>query len=181
MRLRTKIILAIIMFMVGIGAGVAMMPGHFRITRSTLIAAPPSVVFDQVNNFQKWEAWSPWAKTDPSAKISFSGPESGVGTVFRWDGNNEVGAGSMTILESKPGDRIEIALVFTKPFVATNQTEFTFRPEGDQTHVVWTMSGNNNFVGKVISLFMDCEKLIGADFDKGLAAMKSVIEAAPRQ
>ena len=168
------------MLLVGIGAGVAMQPGQFRITRSATITAPPEVVFNQVNDFRKWEAWSPWAKRDPAAKVSFDGSPSGVGAVFRWDGNKEVGAGSMTIMESKPGNRIEITLVFLKPFVATNHAEFTFRPEGGQTQVMWTMSGTHNFVGKVITLFMDCEKLIGSDFEKGLAEMKKVAEAAAK-
>ena len=181
MRLRTRIILAVLMFIAGIGVGIAMQPGHFRVTRSATIAAPPALVFAQVNDFHKWEAWSPWVKIDPAAEVSYGGPEAGVGAVFRWSGNKEVGAGNMTIMESSPGERIAIALVFTKPFEATSQAEFTFRAQGDLTQVDWTMTGNNNFIGKVISFFLDCDEVVGSQFEKGLAEMKTVAEAAARQ
>ncbi|HEY8037236.1 MAG TPA: SRPBCC family protein [Methylobacter sp.] len=156
----------------------AMQPSDFRVTRTETISAPASAVFAQVNDLQKWEAWSPWAKLDPEAKNSFEGPTSGTGAIMRWSGNNKVGQGSMTIVESHPDDFIRFKLDFLKPFVATNTAEFTFNSENDQTTVTWTMYGKNSFMSKVIGLIMSCEKMVGSQFEKGLAALKSVVETA---
>jgi hypothetical protein len=135
-------------------------------------------VFAQVNDFHKWEAWSPWAKLDPDAKNSFEGPSSGTGSICRWDGDKNVGQGSMTITESRPHDLIRIKLDFLRPFVCTNDVTFNFKPEGDRTAVTWTMAGKNKFMGKAIGLVFDCEKMTGGMFEQGLASMKSVVESA---
>lgn len=156
---------------------VATRPGEFRITRSATIAAQPSVVFDQVNDFHNWDAWSPWAKLDPNARNTFDGPTAGLGAGFAWDGNNKVGAGRMTIIESRPSHLIRIKLEFLRPFKSTNTAEYTFEPQGNQTLVTWSMFGNNNFMGKAFSLFCDMDKMIGKDFEKGLANMKAVSES----
>jgi len=160
---------------------VALQPSDFRVTRSVTISAPAPAVFAQVNDFHKWEAWSPWAKLDPAAKNSFEGPAAGTGAIFKWSGNNEVGEGSMTITESRPSDLIRIKLDFTKPFEATNTTEFTFKPDGNQTVVTWSMFGTNNFIAKAFCLFNSMDKMVGGQFEIGLAQMKSVVEAAPKQ
>jgi uncharacterized protein YndB with AHSA1/START domain len=123
-----------------------------------------------------WEAWSPWAKLDPNAKPAFSGADAGAGAAMAWDGNNRVGTGKMTITESQPGSLIRFRLDFQKPMKATNTAEFTFRAEGGQTVVTWSMAGKNNLPGKVFGLFMDCEKLCGCQFEKGLASLKFVTE-----
>jgi uncharacterized protein YndB with AHSA1/START domain len=159
---------------------VALQPSDFRIVRSSTIAAPPATVFAQVNDFHKWEAWSPWARLDPAAKSSFDGPAAGNGATFRWAGNEEVGEGSMTITESRPSDLIRIKLEFLKPFAATNTAEFTFKPEGEQTVVTWSMFGTNNFIAKAFCLFINMDKMVGGQFEKGLASMKSVAEAASK-
>jgi carbon monoxide dehydrogenase subunit G len=153
-------------------------PDEFTVTRAANISAPPENVFPHVNDLHKWEAWSPWAKLDPNAKNSFEGAASGVGAAMSWDGNKKVGAGRMTIVESAPNNLIRIKLEFLKPFKATNTAEFTFKPDGNQTDVTWSMTGKNNFFFKAFGLFMDCDKMIGKDFEKGLASMKSVAEAA---
>ena len=158
---------------------VALQPSDFRITRTAKMAAPPAAPFAQVNDFHNWEAWSPWAKLDPEAKETFDGASSGVGAKFAWAGNSDVGEGRMTITESRPHELILINLEFIKPFAATNTTEFTFKPEGDETLVTWSMSGKNNFMGRAFCLFMNMDQMVGADFEKGLAAMKSIVEAAP--
>ncbi len=155
----------------------ATQPSDFRVTRTGTISAPASAVFAQVNDLQKWEAWSPWAKLDPEAKNSFEGPTSGTGAIMRWSGNNKVGQGSMTIIESRPDDFINFKLEFLKPFIATNTAEFTFNSEDNQTTVTWTMYGKSNFMSKVIGLVMNCEKMVGSQFEQGLAALKSVVEA----
>ncbi len=160
---------------------VAMQPSEFRIVRTATISAPAPAVFAQVNDFRNWEAWSPWAKRDPAAKTTFEGPSAGTGAIFRWAGNHESGEGSMTITESRPSDLIRIKLEFLKPFVATNTAEFIFKPEGKHTAVTWSMAGRNNFIAKAVCLFMSRDKMVGGDFEKGLARMTAVVETAPRQ
>ena len=155
----------------------AMQPSDFRVTRTATISAPASAVFPHVNDLQKWDAWSPWAKLDPNAKNSFEGPASSVGAIMRWAGNNKVGQGSMTIMESRPDEFIQFKLEFLKPMAATNTAEFTFTSENNQTTVTWCMYGKNNFIGKAMGLFMSCDKMVGGQFEKGLAALKSVVEA----
>jgi Polyketide cyclase / dehydrase and lipid transport len=156
---------------------VAMQPSDFRITRSAKMSATPATVFAQVNDYHKWDAWSPWAKLDPNAKSTFEGPTSGTGATMTWSGNDKVGEGRQTIIESRADDMIRIKLDFLKPFEATNTAEFTFKPEGDQTVVTWSMYGKNNFMGRAVSLFMDCDKMVGSEFEKGLASMKAIVEA----
>src|SRR6185295_17806428 len=128
-----------------------------------------AVAFEQVNDFHKWDAWSPWAKLDPACKNSFDGASAGKGAIFAWDGNKKVGAGRMTITDSQPNNLIRIKLEFQRPFKATNTTEFSFKSEGNQTLVAWNMFGKNNFMSKAFGLFVNCDKMIGKDFEKGLA------------
>ena len=157
---------------------VAMQPNEFCVTRSTSIVAPPERIFPHINDLRKWEAWSPWAKMDPACKYTFEGPPAGTGAISAWAGNKKAGEGRMTIIESRPSSLIRIKLEFLKPFKATNTAEFTFKPEGNQTLVMWSMSGKNNFFFKAFGLFVNCDKLIGGDFEKGLAALKAAVEAA---
>jgi hypothetical protein len=175
-----KILIALAVIVVILVVIVALQPSEFRIVRSAAMSAPAPVVFAEVNDFHKWEAWSPWAKLDPAAKATFEGPPAGTGAVFRWAGNKEVGEGSMTITESRPSELIRIRLEFLKPFAANNTAEFTFKPEGDQTLVTWSMEGKNNFIAKAFCLFMNMDKMAGGQFEKGLASMKSVAEAASK-
>lgn len=155
---------------------VAMQPSEFRITRSATMNAAPGSVFPHVNNFHNWEAWSPWAKLDPNAASMFEGPESGEGAKFSWSGNDEVGAGTQTIVESKPDERIHIRLDFEKPMKDTSDTEFTFKPQDDQTTVTWTMWGKKNFFSKAFCMFMDMDKMVGGQFEKGLVSLKTIVE-----
>jgi uncharacterized protein YndB with AHSA1/START domain len=149
------------------------------VTRSATIAAPPATVFAQVNDLRRWEAWSPWEKLDPAMKRTFAGPESGKDASYGWVGNDKVGEGRMTITESEPDARIAIRLDFIKPFEETSQVGFTFAPEGAGTNVTWTMDGNHSYVSKVMCVFMDMEKMIGTDYEKGLAQLKTVAESTP--
>lgn len=176
-----KILIALVAIVVVFLGVVAMQPSDFRIVRTATMSAPAPAVFGQVNDFHNWEAWSPWAKLDPAAKNSFEGPSAGIGAIFRWAGNKEVGEGGMTITESRPSDLIRIKLEFLKPFAATNSAEFTFKPDGDQTAVTWSMAGKNKFISKAICLFMNMDKMVGGKFEEGLAAMKSIVEAVPKQ
>jgi len=172
------ILLALAVIIVGLVIVIAMQPADFRIERSTTIAAPPEEVFAQVNDFHAWQDWSPWAKLDPAAKNTYEGPPAGTDAVFKWSGNNEVGEGMMTIVESKPNELVRIKLDFIRPFAATNTAQFNFKPEADGTAVTWSMYGPNNFMSKAIHLVMDMDKMLGSDFEKGLADMKSKAEAA---
>src|SRR5882672_7787264 len=172
-----KILLGVVVLVVLVVAVVAILdafqPSEFRIARTATIAAPAATVFAQVNDFHKWEAWSPWAKLDPAARNTFEGAAAGTGAVFAWAGNSKVGEGRMTITESRPNELVRIKLEFVKPFAATNTAEFTFKPEGERTAVTWSMFGHNNFVGKAVCLVMNMDKTVGGEFDKGLASMKS--------
>lgn len=157
---------------------VATRPAEFRIERSTTIAAPPERVFHQVNDFRAWSGWSPWDKLDPNLTRSFSGPPNGTGASYAWVGNENVGEGRMTIEKSTPPSEVVIKLEFLKPWEATNTTVFSFTPEGAGTRVNWAMTGENNFASKAFSLFVDMDQLVGADFDRGLAAMKALAETS---
>lgn len=175
----TKIVLlSLAVILVVLIAFIATRPATFSVSRSAVIAAPPAVVFGRVNDFRKWEAWSPWAKLDPDSSVIFEGAESGTGSIMKWSGNNEVGEGRQEIVESEAGELVRIRLDFVRPFVSTSDTVFRFEPSGSGTLVTWTMSGNNNFMGKAVSLVMDCEKMIGPQFETGLANLKRESEAS---
>jgi hypothetical protein len=156
---------------------VAMQPTDFRISRSATFAARPEVIFEQINDLHNWNDWSPWAKLDPNAKHLYEGPPAGVGAGFGWAGNKEVGEGRMTITESRPSELVRMRLEFLKPFTATNTTEFTLTAADNQTAVTWTMSGKNNFAGKAMGLIMNCEKMIGGQFEQGFANLSPIVEA----
>ncbi|MDD2725542.1 MAG: SRPBCC family protein [Methylovulum sp.] len=166
------IIVAIVVFLVI----VARQPADFRITRTGVVSAPASAIFPHVNTLQKWDAWSPWAKLDPAATHSFDGPEAGIGAKMSWAGNNKVGVGSMTITNSRPDEYIQFRLDFQKPFKATNTSEFIFTSKDDQTTVTWSMTGTNNLMGKAMGLIMNCDKMVGGQFEQGLASLKTLVE-----
>jgi uncharacterized protein YndB with AHSA1/START domain len=151
-------------------------PQEFRVVRSRTIDAPPAEVFTHVNDLHLWEAWSPWARLDPDMTVTFDGPAAGVGASYAWIGNKKVGAGSMQVTDSRPNELVQLRLEFLKPFKSTNTTEFALAPEGEGTQVTWTMIGHNNVMSKAFGVFVDMDKLIGKDFEKGLEQMKGVVE-----
>src|SRR5882672_3251235 len=144
----TYILIALAAVVVILLIVIALQRGDFRIERSATISAPPQRVFEQVNDFRKWTAWSPWEKMDPNLKRTYEGSPAGTGAVYSWAGNKKVGEGRMTVIDSRPSDLIRIKLEFLKPFQATNTAEFTFQPQGNQTRVVWAMTGTKNFIFK---------------------------------
>jgi len=176
-----KILIVLVVIVVILVVVIMLQPATYQVERSTTINAPAAVVFAQVNDFHKWNAWSPWAKLDPSMKQTFEGAPAGTGAGYSWAGNKEVGEGRMTITDSHPSDLVKIKLEFLKPFAATSATDFTFTPQGNQTVVKWKMVGENNFMAKAFHLVMNMDKMIGSDFEKGLAQMKAVAETAPKQ
>ena len=151
-------------------------PAGFRIERATSIKAPPDKIFALINDFRNWRAWSPWERMDPNLRRSYSGAERGEGAVYEWEGNSKVGKGRMEIVEAPPPSRVAIKLDFLKPFEAHNTAEFTLVPRGDATEVTWAMHGPNLFIGKVMSLFVSMDRIIGKDFEAGLANLKAAAE-----
>lgn len=151
-------------------------PGDFRISREIKILAAPDAIFPHLNTARKFEEWNPWAKIDPNAKNSYSGPAAGVGAVTVWDGNKQVGAGRMTIIESVPNSLVRKNLEFERPFKGESLTNLEIKSEGGQSVVVWSITGKNNFLPRLMCMFMDQEKMIGGTFAKGLADLKKIVE-----
>ncbi len=173
-----RILASIVLLIAAFVIYVASRPGEFRVSRSTTINASPSAVFPLVSDLRAFQTWSPWAKMDPQAKVTYGGPASGVGSSFSWQGG-KTGEGTMATSESRQDEFIRFMLIFRKPFNATNTAEFTFKPEGNLTVVTWSMEGRNNFLAKAFGVFMDCERMIGGPFEQGLADLKALSEAKP--
>ena len=178
MLIKTLVALAVIV--IAFVAIVAMQPSEFRVARQTTIAAPVQAVFTQVNDFQKWRAWSPYDKLDPAMKKTYDGPSAGTGASYSWVGNSNAGEGRATITESRPNELVRIKLDFVKPMAGTAVAAFAFKPDGDRTVVEWSLTGDCNFLSKAVHLFLDMDKMVGGQFEEGLAQLKSVAEAAPK-
>lgn len=155
---------------------VATRPATFHVERSINVSAPAESAYAQVNDFHAWPNWSPWEKMDPGMKKTFSGAPAGQGSVYSWAGNDKVGEGRMTIERSDKPSLVSIKLEFLKPFAATNTATFTFAPIAEGTKVTWAMDGNNNFMSKAFQMFMDMDKMIGKDFERGLESLKVAAE-----
>jgi hypothetical protein len=174
-----KAILALLALIAVFLGYVAMQPANAPITRSATLAAPAAVIFPHINDLHKWQAWSPWAKLDPNAKATFEGPDAGVGAAFSWAGNNDVGEGKMTIVESQPNDHVKFKLDFGKPFAGTSYAVLSLKPEGDKTTVTWSMTGENpSFLARVMCTLFNGNKMVGDMFDKGLANLGGVAKGA---
>jgi hypothetical protein len=159
---------------------VATRPAAFRIARSITIDAPPEHAFALVDDFHEWSLWSPYEKLDPNMTRNYEGPKSGTGAIYSWAGNDKVGTGRMVIEKSVSPSLVELRLEFIKPFAAKNHGSFTFTREGRGTKVTWAMEGRNGFMNKAVSLVMNMDKLVGTDFERGLAAMKVAAEGAAK-
>jgi Polyketide cyclase / dehydrase and lipid transport len=173
------IVIIVVVLVVGIAAVLgfaATKPDAFRIQRATSMKAPPEKIFPLINDFHSWASWSPWEKLDPALKRTYSGAASGQGAVYEWEGNKKVGQGRMEILESSPSSKVLIKLDFIKPFEAHNTAEFTLDRQGDSTTVTWIMNGQQPYMFKVMSVFCSMDKMIGKDFETGLANLKSITE-----
>ena len=174
-----KILIGLVGALVGLVVLIALQPDSFTVERSLTMTAPPAAVYAQVVDFQKWVAWSPWEKMDPTMKKEYSGQQGAPGAGYHWVGNDEVGEGRMTLTEAKANERVGINLEFIKPFAATNLTTFEFAPDGAGTKVTWRMEGKHNFFSKAMWLVMSMDKMVGGDFEKGLAGMQVAAAAAP--
>ena len=149
----------------------------FEVRRSAVIPASPDEIFPLVNSFHEWTAWSPWETVDPGMSRRYFGSGSGAGAGYEWSGNRKAGSGTMQITESVPSSSIGIRLEFTRPFKALNPTSFTFTPAPGGTEVTWRMTGENKGLGRVFALFVNMDKRVGADFERGLAALASTVKA----
>jgi len=173
-----KFVLALGVIVGVLAALIAAMPTDYRIARSATIDAPPAKVFEQVNDFHKWGAWSPWLEFDRNAKVDIEGGP-GRDATYKWSGNDNVGEGIITVTESHPNDRIKLKLQFIRPWQDTANAEFTFKPKDDKTEITWIMTGERDYKGKAIGVAMD--PFIGSQFDKGLANMKAVVEGESKK
>jgi len=171
-----KLVILILVLIAGILGYAATKPGQMHVERSTVINAPAAKIFALINDFHQWPQWSPWEKLDPQMKKTLSGPTSGPGSIYEWEGNSDVGKGRMEITGSSEPSNVTIKLDFLEPYEAHNVTTFALLPSGDQTSVRWVMDGPSPYMMKVMSVFMNMDKMIGDDFDKGLANLKVAVE-----
>jgi len=151
-------------------------PNEFRVQRSVTIKAPADKIYPMIVDLRGWAAWSPYEKKDPNMKRTFSGAQSGKGAIYEWNGDKNVGHGRMEIMDAAPSSKVVIKLDFFSPFEAHNTAEFTMTPQGDGTNVTWAMYGPNVFMGKVMQVFMNMDKMVGTDFEAGLQALKAKVE-----
>ena len=168
----------VLVLLVAIGAVLvfaASKPGTFRLQREASINAPPERIFGLINDFCHWNAWSPWDRMDPALKRTYGGGASGPGAVYEWEGNSKVGKG-MEITDAAPPSRVVIKLDFLKPFKAHNLVEFTLAREGDATRVTWSMHGPVPYPAKIMHVFLDMDRIVGKDFEAGLANLKAAAE-----
>lgn len=168
--------IVIIVLVAGVLILAAFKPDTFRIQREASIKAPPEKIFALINDFNRWGAWSPWEKKDPAMKRTFGATTSGKGAVYAWEGNKDVGQGRMQIAESVPSSKVALNLDFVKPFEAHNLVVFTLEPKGDATNVTWAMQGHTPYFAKIIHVFVNMDKMVGKDFEAGLANLKAAAE-----
>jgi uncharacterized protein YndB with AHSA1/START domain len=171
-----KVGLAVVVLVAIILVLAAIRPGEFKVERSVSINAPAERIFPLINGLHNWSSWSPYEKLDPAMKRTLSGPAEGVGAAYEWEGNNKVGAGRMEITKSTPPSSVGIALDMLKPMAAHHDVEFNLESQGDATKVSWSMQGKCPYHIKVISLFVNMDKMVGRDFEEGLANLKNLVE-----
>ena len=171
-----KILIVVAVLIVAVLAYAATKPDTLRVERTTNVKAPADKIFPLINDFHRWGDWSPYEKKDPAMTRTFSGAPSGKGAVYTWDGDSNVGAGRMEIVESSPASKVAIQLDFSRPFEGHNIAEFTMQPQGDSTNVTWAMHGPSNYIGKIMSVFINMDTMIGSDFEAGLANLKAAVE-----
>jgi uncharacterized protein YndB with AHSA1/START domain len=171
-----KILALVVVLIAGVFGYAATKPDTFRVERSASIKASPEKIYPLINDFKAWTSWSPWEKKDPAMKRTFSAVSSGKGAKYAWQGNSEVGQGSMEIAESVPASKIALKLDFLKPFEAHNTVDFTLQAKGDMTTVTWAMQGPAPFLSKLIHVFVSMDSMVGKDFEDGLANLRAVAE-----
>lgn len=170
-----KIIILLLAVIAILAIVVTLQPSEFNVSRELKIEAPAKDIFEQVNNFQNWPNWSPWKALDPDQKVTLQGPVKGENAIMTWSGNSQVGEGTITITESKKNESIKMKLDIKRPLAASHNGEFTFKPEGKATVVTWSMYGHKDFIAKAVGLVMNCDKMVGEQFEKGLINLQNVV------
>lgn len=171
-----NIILLVALLIVAVLAFAATRPNSFSVQRSTRINAAPQTVWPLLTDFHRWPEWSPWEKLDPGMQRTHSGAGQGVGAIYEWNGNKKVGAGRMEITEAQAHSQVKLSLDFVRPFKSSNVAQYTLASQGDATDVTWSMSGPATFITKLMGVFVSMDKMVGKDFEEGLAKMKTVAE-----
>jgi len=171
-----KIAVVVVVLIAAVLAYAATKPDTFHVQRSTSIQAPAEKIFPLIDDFRQQASWSPWEKMDPAMKKSLSGAPNGKGAAYEWDGNSQVGKGRIEITDSTPTSKVAMKLDMFTPFEAHNNVEFTLDATGGSTRVTWAMYGPQPFIAKVMSVFMDCDKMVGQNFEAGLANLKAIAE-----
>ncbi|HEU4459834.1 MAG TPA: SRPBCC family protein [Methylibium sp.] len=170
------VLMLVVLATAGLAIYAATKPDSFRVERRTVIQAPPEKIYPLINDLQAFTSWSPYDRKDPAMKRSFSGPQAGPGALYAWDGNREIGAGSMQIVESRAPDKVLVKLDFVRPFKVQNHVEFLLAPQPAGTEVTWAMHGPSPYVSKLMGTIFDMDKMIGRDFEAGLANLKALAE-----
>ncbi len=168
--------IALVVLVIGLLVYASTRPDSFRVQRSTTINAPAERIFSLIANLKSMNTWNPFVEPDPAIKIAYTGPDSGKGAAHTWSGNSKVGAGRIEITDATPSSRVALQLDMIKPMKAHNAVEFTLQPNGNGTLVTWTMSGNQPLMAKVMNVFIDCDRMVGSQFEKGLASLKKIVE-----
>jgi uncharacterized protein YndB with AHSA1/START domain len=168
--------IALVVLVIGLLVYASTRPDSFRVQRSTTINAPAERIFSLIANLKSMNTWNPFVEPDPAIKIAYTGPDSGKGAAHTWSGNSKVGAGRIEITDATPSSRVALQLDMIKPMKAHNAVEFTLQPNGNGTLVTWTMSGNQPLMAKVMNVFIDCDRMVGSQFEKGLASLKTIVE-----
>jgi uncharacterized protein YndB with AHSA1/START domain len=175
-----KLVIGLVAIILVLLAYAATRPDEFKVVRSATFNAPAADVFAVVNDFSRWTEWSPWADLDPNMKVTLEGPKAGEGAIYKWNGNDSAGEGENKLVESKPNELIRMKLTFLRPFPGEADVTFSFTSDGNATNTTWTMTSMNQFVNKLISVFIDCEEMCGKDFVKGLERLRTVVEKTPK-
>jgi uncharacterized protein YndB with AHSA1/START domain len=176
---KTIAVVVVLLLVVAVGsvlAYAATKPDVFHVQRSASIKAPADKIFPLINDFRSWASWSPYEHKDPAMKKTYSGAATGRGAIYEWDGDKNVGSGRIEIADTSPPNRVAIKLDMIKPFEASNRVEFTLQPRGDATNVTWAMNGHTPYLAKIMHLFLDVDRMVGQDFETGLANLKALAE-----
>lgn len=171
-----KILIVVVVALIGLLTFAAFQPAEYSISRELVMKAPAEAIFPFINNSQKSNSWMPWSEVDPNAKMSYSGPDEGVGSKSSWEGNGQLGVGEALVVESNPNQNVKTQLTYTKPMHMSQMAEISLTPATEGTLVKWTVSGQNSFVGRLMCVFMNMDKMVGSQFEKGLTKLKSMVE-----
>ena len=172
-----KVILGVLVLLAGFLTYVAFQPSEMYIVREIFIKAPSEKIFPFINNSQKANSWMPWQESDPGAIMKYSGPEEGVGSTSSWDSPGKMGTGKAEVVESVPNQTVKTKLTYTKPMNMSQMAEVSLTPSADGTIVKWSVKGNNTFLGRLMCVFMNMDKMVGGQFEKGLTKLKNQVEA----